>query len=60
MDESSARVGKETFSQELSEFNFISKKWTSDVDTFGSDNCNSLTWIIEAITIEESLCDVGG
>ena len=41
--ESSSWVGQKSLSQKLSEFGFVSEEWASNVDSFSSDNNNSLT-----------------
>lgn len=43
MHESSSRIGQQSLSQELSKFSFVSEERSSDVDTFSSNNNNSLT-----------------
>jgi hypothetical protein len=43
VDNSSSRVGEKSFSHELSELDLVSEKGSGNVDSLGSDNCNSLT-----------------
>lgn len=43
MHESSSRIGQQSLSQELSKFSFVSEERSGDVDTFSSNNNNSLT-----------------
>lgn len=43
VDKGSAWVGKESFSEEFREFDFISEERAGDVDSLAPDNCNSLS-----------------
>ncbi len=42
VDECSARVGEQSLSEELREFDFVSEEGSCDVNAFTSDDCYSL------------------
>jgi hypothetical protein len=45
--EGPARVGEETFPEELAEFDFISEERSGDIDALTSDDGDSLSWTSE-------------
>jgi hypothetical protein len=55
MYKSSAGVSQESLSQEFGKFDFVSEKGASDINAFGSNDCNSLTCIIYLLPLRRVL-----